>query len=328
MTLAPRAVLVHRRTELRELLERHGTRGQADFYLRTRNRRIEDLEARHEAAEAAIAAVSAAIPADWRRGLVERDDLPRFLFAPDDIIVAVGQDGLVANVAKYLDGQIVIGINPEPGRNPGVLVSHPAESAEALLATAADARADARVEHLTMVTAVTDDGQQLTALNEIYIGQATHQTARYTLSLPGGQTEAQASSGLIVSTGTGATGWGRSAWLERKSAIALPSPADARLAWFVREAWPSPATSTTLTEGELTRGQSLAVSVESDQLVVFGDGIEVDTLPLTWGQTATIRIATKSLRRLCLLSVSAFWVTRERRNNRRSAALQPTDAVR
>ena len=48
MTLGPRVVLVHRHTELEELLARHGTRGQAAFYLRTRGRRIEDLEARRE----------------------------------------------------------------------------------------------------------------------------------------------------------------------------------------------------------------------------------------------------------------------------------------
>jgi hypothetical protein len=59
VTLAPRVVLVHRRTEL---TERHGTRGQAAFYLRTRGRRIEDLEDRHEAVTSALTAVAAAIP--------------------------------------------------------------------------------------------------------------------------------------------------------------------------------------------------------------------------------------------------------------------------
>lgn len=296
MTLTPRAVIVHRRTELQELVERHSTRGQAAFYLRTRGRRIEDLEARHDAVEAAINAVASAIPADWRRGVVERADLPRFLFAQDDIIVAVGQDGLVANLAKYLDDQLVIGIDPEPGRNPGVLVSHPPRAAPGLLVAAtAGSRAGQRVDRLTMVVAITDDGQRITALNEIYVGQPTHQTARYSLRLPDGQAEAQASSGLIVSTGTGATGWCRSAWLERKSSIVLPAPAEPRLSWFVREAWPSPATGTALTEGSLARGQALTVSAESDRLVLFGDGVEADVVPLTWGQTATVRLADRSL---------------------------------
>lgn len=298
MTLAPRVVLVHRRTELRELLDRHGTRGQAAFYLRTRGRPIEDLETRDQAVAGAITEVTSAIPAHWRRGVVERADLPRFLFAPDDIIVAVGQDGLVANIAKYVENQVVIGVDPEPGRNPGVLVPHPPRSAADLLTAAASPHADRRTERLAMVTAVTDDGQRLTALNEIYIGQPTHQTARYTLRLPDGQAEAQASSGLIVSTGTGATGWCRSAWLERKSPLVLPAPAQPRLAWFVREAWPSPATGTSLTEGSLTSGQTIELTADSDQLIVFGDGIEADAVPLTQGQTARVQLAARSL---CLL---------------------------
>jgi hypothetical protein len=292
VTLTTRAVLVHRRTELDELLWRHGTLGQAAFFLKSRGRAVEEVEERHAAVTAAIAAVSAAIPADWRRGTVERADLPRFGFDPEDIVIAVGQDGLVANLAKYLDGQPVVGINPEPDRNPGVLVPHPPSSAARLLRTTELTP----VTELTMVQADTDDGQRLTALNELYIGQPTHQTARYALALPDGAAEDQASSGLIVSTGTGATGWCRSAWLERRSSLTRPSPAERRLAWFVREAWPSPATGTTRTEGELAAGQALTLSVESDRLVIFGDGIEADAIELSWGQSARIALSTKTLR--------------------------------
>jgi hypothetical protein len=296
VTLTTRAVLVHRRTELDELLWRHGTLGQAAFFLKSRGRAVEEVEERHAAVTSAIAAVSAAIPADWRRGTVERADLPRFGFDPEDIVIAVGQDGLVANLAKYLDGQLVVGINPEPDRNPGVLVPHPPSSAARLLRATGPKAGLTSVTELTMVQADTDDGQRLTALNELYIGQPTHQTARYALALPDGTAEEQASSGLIVSTGTGATGWCRSAWLERRSSLTLPSPAERRLAWFVREAWPSPATGTTRTEGELAAGQALTLSVESDRLVIFGDGIEADAIELSWGQSARIALSTKTLR--------------------------------
>ena len=292
-TLPPRAVLVHRRTELAGLLDRHGTRGQAAFFLRSRGRSIEDVEDRHDQVGAAIAAVAAAIPDHWRRARIERAELTRFVFEPRDIIVAVGQDGLVANVAKYLDGQPVIGINPEPDRNPGVLVRHAPGAAAALFAAAEAGHVAG--DRLCMVQADTDDGQQLLALNEIYVGHASHQTARYVLTPPSGQAEPQASSGVIVSTGTGATGWCRSAWLERHSPLTLPGPTDRRLTWFVREAWPSPATGTGCTEGELLARQSLAVSVASDELVLFGDGVEADSIGLGWGQVVRLGLADQTL---------------------------------
>lgn len=296
MTLLPRAVLVHRRTELDELIDRHGTRGQAAFFLSTRGRSIDEAEGRHQVIKAAIAAVSAAIPADWRRGMAERADLPRWSFAPGDIVVVVGQDGLVANLARYVDGQPVIGINPEPERNPGVLVPHPPAAAGALLVAAASRRADRNIEDRSMVAALVDDGQVLIGLNEVFIGQPSHQTARYTLAVPDGRAERQASSGLIVCTGTGATGWGRSAWLERHSALDLPGPADRRLAWFVREARPSPVTGTACTDGALAAGESISVKVESDRLVAFGDGIESDAISLAWGQRVSVGLAERTLR--------------------------------
>lgn len=289
MTLAPRVVVVHRATELDELLARHGTRGQAEFFLRSRGLCIGDLEARHAATQAALTTVAAAIPIDWRRGRIERADLPRFLFAPDDVVVVVGQDGLVANVAKYLDGQPVVGITTDARRNPRVLVAHEPGDAVELL------RATDHVEERTMVQARLDDGQTLHALNEIYLGHPGHQTARYSLSAPGGAPEAQASSGLIVATGTGASGWCRSAWLERRSPLALPAPTDPRLAWFVREAWPSPTTGTSRTEGDLVDA-TVTVDVESDHLVVFGDGIESDHLALAWGRRVEIGRSRRTLR--------------------------------
>ena len=293
--LTPRAVVVRRPSELEELIARHGTRGQAAFFLSTRGRHIEEVEQRHEGLATAVAAVTSALPLDWRRGMVDRADLPRFLFSPEDVIVVIGQDGLVANVAKYLCGQPVIGVNPDPARNPGVLVPFTPEAAAQLLQRTSDVQR-LPVQPRTMVQAELDDGQSLLALNEVFVGPTSHQTARYTLALPDGTSERQASSGVIVSTGSGATGWCRSISLERRSEMRLPGPDEDRLAWFVREAWPSPATGTRLTEGSLEPGSSLYLGVESDKLVVFGDGIESDFVLASWGQRIQVHEASVKLR--------------------------------
>jgi len=293
MTLAPRVVLVHRHTEYDELLARHGSHGQAEFYLSTRGRDIAEIHARHARQQDVLRQVEAGIPLAWRQGHVERADLPQFLFGPEDIIAVVGQDGLVANLAKYLDGQPVIGLNPQPDRFPGVLVRHDPSATADLLADVAGGRAI--VEARTMVAATLDDGQQLLALNEIFVGHATHQSARYTLSVDG-RSERQSSSGLIVSTGTGATGWAASLNQTRAHPLPLPAPADPRLAWFVREAWPSATTSTQLVAGILQPPDRLIVACElGDGGVVFGDGIENDTLRVDWGQRVTVSTAERAL---------------------------------
>ncbi|MFJ9041087.1 hypothetical protein ACIRF8_31520 [Streptomyces sp. NPDC102406] len=296
MSLAPRAVLVHRTTEYEELVARHGTHGQAAFFLSSRGRSLTEVVERHHRALRALAQVSAAVPLNWRRAQVERADLDRFLFGPEDVVVVVGQDGLVANVAQYVGAQPVLGVDTDPGRNPGVLVRHRPDDVARLLPAAF--APSAGVDELTMVEAVTDDTQRLVALNEVYVGAAGHRTARYRLGLDGdrGAVEAQASSGVLIGTGTGATGWLRSVWQERATQPRLPEPTDDRLAWFVREAWPSPATGTRMSAGELTAGARLSVTVESERLVAFGDGMESDAIELTWGQTIRFGLCPTKLR--------------------------------
>ena len=284
---APRLVVVHRRTWLAELLEVHSTLGAVEFFLNGRGLGIETLRAADEAQRRTLDAVSNAVPAQWRYAEVERGQLSRFLFEPDDLVVVVGQDGLIPNVSKYLRDQPVLGISPDA---PGALCSHSPEDLRDLLA----GRGSPGTEVRTMVEAIVDDGQRLRALNEIFAGDRGHQSARYDLRV-GGSAETQSSSGVVVGTGTGAGGWLASLWGQNRPGFGLPGATSGELAYFVREAWPSGTTGTSLTAGLLAEGEGLELSARST-LVVFGDGIERDFLRLEWGQGLTVRKAEGGLK--------------------------------
>jgi len=290
-SIAPRAVFVIRETDLEQLIARHATRDQARFFLETRGQRIETVEQRHHQFHAALAAARAAVPVEWRQAVVKRGDLDRFLFAREDVVVAVGQDGLVANVAKYLDGQPVIGVNPAPDLYDGVLVRVRVERL-AKLYPAAIAPA-APIERRTMVQASLDDGEALVALNEIFVGHRSHQSARYHIEL-GGDGEDHSSSGLIVASGTGATGWARS--IAEATSLALPlQPTERAAGFWVREPFPSRITATRMRAGKLTDDPLVVTSRMNEGGVIFADGIEQDFLGFDWGRRVTIAPAPRSL---------------------------------
>jgi len=293
-----RIVVVTRKTPLELVLERHGTHGQAKFYLSTRGQSIEPLERIHAGVTNGLSAVLRALPSDQKYARVDRDELDRFLFAPDDVIMMVGQDGLVPNVAKYLDGQLAIGINPDPATYDGVLCRFPPDATAALLDFAASGEGAFAIRPRTMAEALREDGQRLLALNEIFVGHQTHQSARYKITVDG-KSERHSSSGLICATGTGATGWARSIAEQRGINIkeGLPDPTTPSLAWFVREPFPSVATGTALNFGVVAAGQALELLSEMGEGgTLFADGIESDRVEFASGQSLRIRVAARQLR--------------------------------
>ncbi|MGH7026320.1 hypothetical protein [Brevundimonas sp.] len=291
-TLQPRAVLVTRDTDWERLLAAHATREQARFFLKTRGQDIDDIQRRHEAFVQVVRTVRQAVPDDWRVARVGRADLDRFLFTPEDVIVAVGQDGLVANLSKYLSGQPVLGVNPAPDVNEGVLVTlRPDQTRQALRAVASG---DARIQSRTMASAVLDDGQSLTALNEIFVGHRSHQSARYRIEFDG-RGEDHSSSGVIIATGTGATGWARSILTATGKKMKL-SPVDQRLGFLVREPWPSVATQADLVSGLASAASALIITSRmNDGGVIFADGVEQDHLDFGWGRQVRIAPASATL---------------------------------
>ena len=199
-----KTVLVVRRTRLDELVARYHTLSQARFYIEHLGADFGDYLRESAAYAAALQAVVQALEARGRYQIVDRALVPNFVFGADDIVVALGQDGMVANTMKYLDGQPLIGVNPEPARWDGLLLPFAPADLAALLGDVAANRRPTRA--VTLAEARLSDGQVLRAANDLFIGPRSHISALYDITL-GDRRESQSSSGLIVATGLGSSAW-------------------------------------------------------------------------------------------------------------------------
>lgn len=294
-------VLVTRRTRLEELVARYHTLAQARFYIEHLGADFSDYLRENAAYAQSLQLTVETLRAWGRYQVVDRAYLPNFLFAPDDIVVALGQDGLVANTMKYLAGQPLVGVNPEPSRWDGILLPFAPTDLKAVIAdVASDRRASKAV---TMAEARLSDGQTLRAVNDLFIGPRSHTSALYEIEL-GAIRESQSSSGIIVSTGLGSTAWMRSVvtgslGIARAMHVAGQGGGYEPLAWdaeqlmfAVREPFPSKSSTTKLIYGSVSARQPLKLrSRMPDNGVIFSDGMEADFLRFTAGVEATITLA-------------------------------------
>jgi NAD kinase len=300
-------VVVTRKTRLEELVERFNTRKQAKFYIEHMGLDFVDYEKEHEVYAEAVARLRKELARfDRKLQWLDWTFLPNFLFTPQDSVVTLGRDGLVVNTAKYLDGQPIVAVNPDPERIDGILLPFSPQTAANGVGGVLDQKA--RCHEITMAEVRLNDGQKLLAVNDFYIGQRTHVSSRYSLTWRH-RTERQSSSGVIVSTGAGSTGW-LSSTQNMAAAVAglvqgkVPPLLPLRLAWndprlvfVVREPFRSVASDFCLAAGVLGATEELRLESHMPEGgVIFSDGVEADALQFNAGAVATVRTAQRKTR--------------------------------
>lgn len=299
MSRYEKVVLVVRKTRLAELIERFNTHAQAKFYLTHAGLDFNDYQREDDEYRRSLDVARAAMPEGVKVQELDRALIPTYLFAKTDIVVALGQDGLVANTAKYIGAQPLIGVNPDPARFDGVLLRF----APSTLGRALDRviAGQAAFRQVTLAEARLSDGQRLLAFNDLFLGAASHVSARYRLDAGSGF-ESQSSSGVIVSTGAGSTGWLSSIFTMASGVAALTGGKggppitlgweDEKLVWVVREPYVSKHSTARQTAGVLAPGRPLRLeSLMPSGGVVFSDGMEADSLQFNSGATVEVRPA-------------------------------------
>lgn len=297
-------ILVRRKTRLQDLIARHNTIEQARFYIEHLGSDFSDYVEEDACYTAALKQVTENISAYGRLHVIDREHISGYIFGMDDVVVALGQDGLVANTLKYLDSQPLIGVNPDPRRWDGILLPFLPKDLPALLPEVFTKKRP--IKEVSMAKAALNDGQSLYAVNDFFIGRQSHVSSRYCIQ-HGDISENQSSSGIIVSTALGASGWLKSViagargimsgfGVESNALSAItPPPWNADYLQFtVREPFPSRSSAATVVFGRITADNPMRIiSQMPESGVIFSDGVESDFLEFRSGVEASITIADK-----------------------------------
>ncbi|MDP5169689.1 MAG: sugar kinase [Bacteroidia bacterium] len=295
------AIIVKNKTRLESLIERFNTKAQAKFYIERLGGDFEDYEAEHEVFHSSLTSLQTQLSRHIKNKTIERVYLPSYLFSEKNVIVVFGQDGLVANTAKYANNCPIVAVNPDKARYDGVLLPFDTSNFVQGVEKVISGRFSCKTARFA--EAKLNDGQRLLAFNDLYIGASSHVSARYKISFRN-KTEEHSSSGIIVSTQAGSTGWmssifnmayGVAGIFEKNLTPKRPTLKEDELIFTVREPFQSVRTQIGVTVGVLKNKQQLKVeSLMPSSGIIFSDGIETDFLNFNSGAIVTIGIAAET----------------------------------
>lgn len=292
------AIIVKNKTRLESLIERFNTKAQARFYIERLGGNFEDYVDEHETFQEALNSLQTQLSKVIKNKTLERNFMPSFIFSENNLIVVIGQDGLVANTAKYSKGIPIVAVNPDKKRYDGVLL--PFDTTNFITGVESVMANEFQSKTMRFAEAKLNDGQRILAFNDLFIGASSHISARYKITF-NKNTEEQSSSGLIVSTPAGSTGWlssifnmayGVAGIFEKDLKPKRPKLKDNELLFAVREPFLSIRTQTGITAGVIKDQHVLTIeSFMPANGVIFSDGIETDFLKFNSGSIATIGLA-------------------------------------
>jgi len=319
------AIIVRNKTRLEQLTERFNTQDQAKFYITQSKKAFNFKKAAKLSKQEAPQVIEDEPDEDFKMydeehkhfyqsfdllqknlskllkfKVIQQDFLPSYIFSEKDLVIVIGQDGLVANTAKYVHNIPIIAVNPDPKRYDGILL--PFDQYSAVLAIENVLSGNYNYEEVTMAETELNDGQKLLAFNDFFIGPSSHTSARYEITF-NGYSENHSSSGIIVSTGAASTGWLSSLFNMANSIHntfgniqplpyePIPKTED-KLVFVVREPFLSKTSQIKLTSGVIHSGDELTLESHMPQNgIIFSDGIQSDFLRFNSGAIASIRIA-------------------------------------
>lgn len=294
------AIIVKSKTRLEALIERFNTKAQAKFYIERLGGNFDEYEIEDEIFKISLNSLQTQLSKIIKNKTIDRQYVSSYIFSKKNLIIVIGQDGLVANTAKYSDNLPIIAVNPDTERYDGVLLpfntNNFIQGVEQVLSGTYESKI------MRFAEAKLNDGQRLLAFNDLFIGASSHVSARYKITYKN-KTEQHSSSGIIVSTQAGSTGWlssifnmayGVTKMFEKNLTLKQPKLKENDLLFTVREPFKSIRTQTDMTAGIIRNNTLTIESFMPNNGIIFSDGIEKDFLNFNSGSIVTIGIANET----------------------------------
>lgn len=293
-------IIIRDKTRLEQLIERFNSKAQAKFYIESSGGNFDFFEQEHNTFYESLSKVKTSIDVNFKQKIINRSFLPTYIFTEKDLVVVIGQDGLVANTAKYVNGLPIVGVNPDIERYDGILLKHTPDDLKDILKNIIKDKYVTK--QVTMAKATLNDGQELLAFNDFYIGADSHVSSRYSIEFNKDK-EQQSSSGIIVSTGAGSTGWLSSIFnmtnningyhnSNTSDYETISNWNENKLVFVVREPFLSKQSQTNIGYGIIEKNRTLKIeSNMPTKGIIFSDGIESDFLNFNSGSNVEIGIA-------------------------------------
>ncbi len=292
------AIIIKNKTRLENLIERFNTKAQAKFYIERLGGSFDDYVLEDEIFKKALNSLQTQLSKVIKNKTIERTFVPSYLFSEKNIIIVIGQDGLVANTAKYSKSLPIVAVNPDKKRYDGILL--PFYVSDFIGGVEDVINGSYHSKSMQFAEAKLNDGQRLLGFNDLFIGASSHISARYRIAFRDIEEE-HSSSGLIVSTPAGSTGWlssifnmayGVTSMFEKNLKPKRLELKENELLFAVREPFKSIKTQTEITAGIINNQNKLVIeSFMPSNGVIFSDGVEKDFLKFNSGAIATIGIA-------------------------------------
>jgi NAD kinase len=208
-------------------------------------------------------------------------------FRGKDVVITIGGDGTFLKTSHHVTDALMLGVCSNANKNVGYLLRSSRLTFEDSLRKILNN--EFKVAERVRLETTINGKKTKYALNDVFIGsRRAYHTARYNLRI-GGKEEFQMSSGIIISTATGSTGWIKSA-----GGIEMPLHSG-KFQYYVRDPYSCKFSRPRLLKGILSSKENITVKSLIYEGVVAIDSSKAD-YSIDEDSVVNVRVAEKPLR--------------------------------